>query len=73
MKEHKRRWTEKSRVFQSFCVCGSLDATQCDACCWFTVGLNCLIEDELVEEELVEEGREEMAEHHARERQSIGF
>ena len=30
---------------------------QCDACCWFTVGL---IEEEWVEEELVEEAREEM-------------
>ena len=32
-------------------------------CCWFVVGL--------IEEELVEEGREDMANHHERERQSI--
>ena len=29
IKEHKRRWTKKSWVFQSFCVCGSLDAMWC--------------------------------------------
>ena len=33
-------------------------------CCWFAMGL--------IEEELVEEGREEMAKHCVRERQSIG-
>ena len=40
---------------------------RCDAMlyCWFAMGL---IEEELVEEELVEEDREEMAEHHERER-----
>ena len=37
-------------------------------CFWFAVGL---IEEELVKEELAKEGRQEMAEHRERERQSI--
>ena len=43
---------------------------RCDAmlCGWFALGL---IKEELVKEELVEEGKEEMANHHERERQSI--